>query len=339
MDKEVILSICIPTYNRKERVKKLILELLKSGREDYEVVVLDNASTDGTYEELKKIDSKKLKIFRQEKLVSAVYNGLMSLTLGKGKYSMQFNDRELINIEYLDEILNVLKEHNFSFIKFESNKKKKGFKYINKKGIEAKKKIDLTGYHPTGLTFNREILKKINIKDYISYEKVGILQSHFFLVYDLLQYGDVGFYYTKFWEFAEEKFKEKNKSGYQDFSKPLWFSPEGMYGEICRISNHIILDKNINKKLKEYLLKRVIKSHLKKISFDYVYHFSNNVVECRHYGIEPTYLGYQEFKKISDEYTEKYFKFLEENFEMTLGLKLTIFFDKLKTEYKARKRG
>ena len=84
----VILSICIPTYNRKERVKKLILDILKNNSLEYEIIVLDNASTDGTYEELKKINSHKLKVFKNENLISGLENGLKSLLLANGKYAM-----------------------------------------------------------------------------------------------------------------------------------------------------------------------------------------------------------------------------------------------------------
>jgi glycosyltransferase involved in cell wall biosynthesis len=55
------LSVVIPIYNEKESVPKLYKELEKilSGLTvSYEVLLVDDGSTDGTYEELKKIHSK-----------------------------------------------------------------------------------------------------------------------------------------------------------------------------------------------------------------------------------------------------------------------------------------
>lgn len=43
-----LLSICIPTYNRKERLKKLLSKICKMKPKNIDIIVIDNASTDGT---------------------------------------------------------------------------------------------------------------------------------------------------------------------------------------------------------------------------------------------------------------------------------------------------
>lgn len=49
------LSVIIPTYNRKKVLRHTILSLINQGVNDYEVVVCDDGSDDGTYEEINKI--------------------------------------------------------------------------------------------------------------------------------------------------------------------------------------------------------------------------------------------------------------------------------------------
>ncbi len=51
MDPKV--SICIPTYNRKDYLKQTIESVFAQTYIDYEVILVDDGSTDGTAEMLK----------------------------------------------------------------------------------------------------------------------------------------------------------------------------------------------------------------------------------------------------------------------------------------------
>lgn len=50
------VSVCIPTYNRKDYLKETIESILSQGYKDYEIVILDDGSTDGTGEMLAESD-------------------------------------------------------------------------------------------------------------------------------------------------------------------------------------------------------------------------------------------------------------------------------------------
>lgn len=52
------LSVIIPTYNAKEYLKKCIESIIKSNFKNFEIIVVDNASTDNTASELKHFFSK-----------------------------------------------------------------------------------------------------------------------------------------------------------------------------------------------------------------------------------------------------------------------------------------
>jgi len=43
-----LLSICIPTYNRKDKLRKLLKELDVYNKQKFNIIISDNASTDGT---------------------------------------------------------------------------------------------------------------------------------------------------------------------------------------------------------------------------------------------------------------------------------------------------
>ena len=53
MGNNPLVSIMIPVYNRENLIEETLLSALQQDFEDFEVVVVDNCSTDRTYEILK----------------------------------------------------------------------------------------------------------------------------------------------------------------------------------------------------------------------------------------------------------------------------------------------
>lgn len=52
------VSVCIPTYNRKDYLKETLQSVFAQTYKDYEVVIVDDGSTDGTEEMIKTADYK-----------------------------------------------------------------------------------------------------------------------------------------------------------------------------------------------------------------------------------------------------------------------------------------
>lgn len=325
MGNKVVLSICIPTYNRRDNVKNLTLNLLGSKRNDFEIVVVDNASTDNTYTELLKIKDERLKVYLNKKGITAIENGNRALKLASGKYCMLFNDREIANNKYLDEILDFLSKDEYSFVhilpKSIGNRKVK----IYGKGLKAKENMRYTGFHPTGLTYNKKYLEKIDLNNYTKYEKVNFFPN-FFIVYDIVKYGKMGIYPSKFWELPSDEFKLNQKSGYVDLSKPIYFLPLGIRDRLYKFSEHIFLDKEITEKEKKLLLLRAFSQLYYHASCLYVYYNSQNKYECAHYGIEPKILNFIDYLKISRKFKKDYIEYLKNrNYKIDLEIKLGIF--------------
>ena len=56
-----MLSIIIPVYNEKKTIRIIINKILKIKNLKKQIIIVDDGSTDGTTEELKKISNKKIK--------------------------------------------------------------------------------------------------------------------------------------------------------------------------------------------------------------------------------------------------------------------------------------
>lgn len=85
MTKKVKVSIIIPEWNRIEEMKKCLGNIMKQNYLDYEVIVVDNGSTDGTKEMIKK-DFPKVKIILLKKNVGAARARNIGILEAKGKY-------------------------------------------------------------------------------------------------------------------------------------------------------------------------------------------------------------------------------------------------------------
>jgi len=109
MDKNLLVTIAIPTYNRIEQLKNClnsILPQIKQKQTWIEVLVIDNKSPDGTYDYLKKLKHKNLRVMQNSKNIGAENNILKVTELAKGRYVFWLSDDDIL----LDGALDFLKD-------------------------------------------------------------------------------------------------------------------------------------------------------------------------------------------------------------------------------------
>ena len=78
------VSVIIPTYNREKYVVKALDSVLSQNFEDYEIIVVDDGSTDNTKEDLKRYKDKINYIYQDNSGVSAARN--TGIKLAKGEW-------------------------------------------------------------------------------------------------------------------------------------------------------------------------------------------------------------------------------------------------------------
>ena len=67
------VTIIVPVYNTAKYLKACIKSLEKINFKSYEVILIDNRSTDGSYEILKKINRKILRFLEIKKFWTVVF--------------------------------------------------------------------------------------------------------------------------------------------------------------------------------------------------------------------------------------------------------------------------
>ena len=84
--RSVKFSIIIPTYNSAEFIGECVCSVLSQSCQDFEIIIVDNYSTDDTIDEIRKYNQEKIKIFQNKNHGVIGVSRNFGVTKSSGKY-------------------------------------------------------------------------------------------------------------------------------------------------------------------------------------------------------------------------------------------------------------
>ena len=106
------ISILVTTYNFEKYIGQAVESLLnQDGNFDYEVIVVDDCSTDRTAEVVRKFKDERLRFVRNEKNKGAVWTANAAFELARGEYIARFDGDDEWYPWFLKETVPVLDAH------------------------------------------------------------------------------------------------------------------------------------------------------------------------------------------------------------------------------------
>jgi glycosyltransferase involved in cell wall biosynthesis len=90
------VTVCIPTYNRRELLAASLHSVREQTLEDVEIIVSDNASTDDTGDYVRSLNDPRIRYERLEHNVGLFGNLTRCLHLGTGRYRVMLPDDDLM---------------------------------------------------------------------------------------------------------------------------------------------------------------------------------------------------------------------------------------------------
>lgn len=306
MDKEIILSIYIATYNRVSIIKKKIVDILTLKSNDFNIWVLDDCSDDGTYEELKKIDDFRLNVIRNTERKGCLKDGAMTnwyylLEKCDGQFALHLNDRDILHIDKLLDFIEFLKEHrdyvggicdSYSGVK------------LYKTPEEALQAIPYRAVHPTGIVCRTDLYRTISERKCYFTKERAYIHPHDLILGELCKFGKM-FEYDKLYNLADTDSFANNKSFLykKGTNETSWFSPEERTKEFELFVKHLAM-LEFDDEIKSKKAIRIAKSYVYFCTFNYKY-FVTDLGQIQHYGIDAKKIGYKEMAREKNLFLEK----------------------------------
>lgn len=115
-----LISIILPSYNRKEFLIEAIDSIQKQTYKKVEIIIIDDGSTDGTEEYIRKKygDNKSVNFFKNRKNSGAGFSRKVGYQNANGEYLIFMDDDDYYtNNTFFERAINILKERkNISFV-------------------------------------------------------------------------------------------------------------------------------------------------------------------------------------------------------------------------------
>lgn len=184
---KIVFSVCIPTYNRLDKLKSLISSFLASNSHNINLVITDNFSTDGTDLYFKNNHFFNVIYKRNNYNIGGTTNVVKALLNAEGKYAVLCLDKDAILFSNLSAaVKHFINNTEVVFGKFKrSETNAEGEILITEKGLPSLLQNGFLSEHPTGIFFSSSHLKKLSIVHQILKENkkfpfyVDILTGYF----------------------------------------------------------------------------------------------------------------------------------------------------------------
>lgn len=178
---EIMLSFCIPTFDRPKRIDRVIKQILSFKSDEIEIVIGDdNPINSRTIEVMKKYKDTRINYFQNKINLGMDGNMLMVIKKARGKYIFLLMDEDDVEMESIPKIFDIIKSNeDISHICGRIGDKRPGFnkiyfkfKYEDKlfnSRIEALNNFLFYYPHGSGIILRKNSLNLKKAKDYVGF--------------------------------------------------------------------------------------------------------------------------------------------------------------------------
>lgn len=116
IDNNPFFTIAIPVFNRLDFFKEALNSVLNQTYSDFEIVIVDDCSTDGTWEYIKTIKDKNIRIFRNSENIGIVPNWNRCISESRGKWFKFLMSDDLLFPDSLYILNGLIRKYPENFI-------------------------------------------------------------------------------------------------------------------------------------------------------------------------------------------------------------------------------
>ncbi|WP_338470681.1 glycosyltransferase family 2 protein [Niallia sp. XMNu-256] len=111
-----LVSIIIPTYNTEKYIHACIQSVLNQTYQNFEIIVVDDGSTDGSVEAVKQFDNSRIRVYQNEKNSGPSYSRNRAIELAKGEFIAILDSDDWWDPNRLKNMMKVMNEKDLDLI-------------------------------------------------------------------------------------------------------------------------------------------------------------------------------------------------------------------------------
>lgn len=274
------LSICIPSYNRFEKLNETIKKILECDSNDFEVVIVDNCSP-RVLEDFVNCEDKRVKVIHRESAVRGEQSVNECVRFADAEYALLLLDKDEIEGKYLANLITILKEREVIGGYCEINSTKNAFEIVTN---DAVVKFGYLSKHPSG-----NIYKTDFVKEYIKEEPQIIRCDAFGFDYALAYIASKGpmLLYDKplvFSQLDKPTGKPDKSLSFNPNNNNVFYFPNNRMCEFKKFAT--ALDKlMLSKQMKLRVFEKLYIRTVSQVTIEYR-RVMGNEFTCYHYGHE-----------------------------------------------------
>lgn len=116
MNNRPLVSVVMPMHNNAKFVLESIDSVLSQTYSNFELLVVDDGSSDGSFDLVSKIADPRIKLFRNEKSLGAAGARNVALRNAKGKYVAFLDADDLWKPKKLETVISIMEREGSSFV-------------------------------------------------------------------------------------------------------------------------------------------------------------------------------------------------------------------------------
>jgi len=305
-----LVSICISTYNRKERIRRMVKDILSIQDERFDLWIVDDNSPYDIREVLSDIQDERLTIVKNDANKGARGNWFKTLDSGDGEFTLQVLDRDIIETQYISSILDIIeKEQNCGFGYVggyaSDNQSEKGETYtVFPAGEDAEAELGCVLIHPTGYFVKRDRWKAIKDKERFFFTENYGIYPHAYISAELAKESSALAIKYDFARIVDESNRYNNASRFYNKSdRDFWWTDKSRENELLAGINYISDELDISAQIKEKCCLLRFSEAITAATIINRTH-SRWIENCSHYNIEPRFLSESELLEINSRFRE-----------------------------------
>ena len=164
-----LVSIIMPNYNSAKYVKATINSVLNQTYENWEILFVDDCSTDNSVEIVEGFQDERIRIFRNEKNSGAAVSRNLALREAKGKWIAFLDSDDLWDPQKLEKQLFFMVKNDYSFTytyyQVSNNGEWEDFIRVSPKKVTLRKMYNYCYFSTITVIYNREKVGLLQIPD------------------------------------------------------------------------------------------------------------------------------------------------------------------------------